>query len=81
MSRLFIAEKPELARAIACGLNGEYIKTSSYIKKGSDIITWAYGHILKLADPHDYNLKYEKWNLADLPFQIDEFKYIPIEKA
>lgn len=81
MSRLFIAEKPELARAIACGLSGEYIKTSSYIKKGSDIITWAYGHILKLADPHDYNLKYEKWNLADLPFQIDEFKYVPIEKS
>ena len=81
MSRLFIAEKPELARAIACGLNGECIKTSSYIKKGNDIITWAYGHILKLADPHDYNLKYEKWNLADLPFQIDEFKYIPIEKS
>lgn len=42
MMRLFIAEKPELARAIASALNGNEKKAKDYIIKGDNIITWAY---------------------------------------
>ena len=79
--RLFIAEKPELARAIANGMDGKQEKFDGYIKIGNDIITWAFGHILELCEPNEYDEKYNNWNLADLPFEINNFKYKPKEKS
>ena len=81
MGRLFIAEKPELARAIAKGLIGNESKGNGFIRKGNDTITWAFGHILELFKPDDYAEKYKKWNLEDLPFEIEKFKYKPIDKS
>lgn len=75
--RLFIAEKPELGRAIAEGLEGSYKSGKGYIQKGNDIVTWAFGHILELAKPEEYDEKYKLWKLEDLPFPIKEFKYLP----
>ncbi|RDU62115.1 DNA topoisomerase III [Helicobacter didelphidarum] len=75
--KLFIAEKPELGRAIATALHGIESKAKGYIQKGDNIITWAFGHILELAEPHIYNEKYQKWVFEDLPIQIDEFQYLP----
>ena len=46
--RLFIAEKPELARAIANDMDRKQEKFDGYIKIENDIITWAFGHILEL---------------------------------
>ncbi|TXK50303.1 toprim domain-containing protein, partial [Campylobacter helveticus] len=52
---LFIAEKPELARAIAEGLSGEIKERQrSHIIKGENIITHAFGHILELKKPELY---------------------------
>lgn len=79
--RLFIAEKPELARAIANGMDGKQEKFDGYIKIGNDIVTWAFGHILELCEPNEYDEKYNNWNLADLPFEINNFKYKPKEKS
>ncbi len=79
--RLFIAEKPDLAKAIASGLSGEnkqLPRNCGYIQKGNDIITWAFGHILELCEPHEYDEKYKKWNIEDLPIIIDHYKYRPI---
>lgn len=81
MARLFIAEKPELGRAIANGLSGTETRNNGYIKKGDNIITWAFGHILELYKPDDYNERYKNWDMADLPFDIKEFKYKPIQKS
>ncbi|QBL12748.1 DNA topoisomerase [Campylobacter helveticus] len=68
---LFIAEKPELARAIAEGLSGEIKERQrSHIIKGENIITHAFGHILELKKPELYNKAYEKWNLNDLPLNL-----------
>ncbi|TKX29178.1 DNA topoisomerase 3 [Campylobacter aviculae] len=75
--RLFIAEKPELGRAIAEGLDGNYKSGEGYIQKGDNIVTWAFGHILELAKPEEYNEKYKLWKLEDLPLPIKEFKYLP----
>ena len=76
--RLFIAEKPELAQAIASGIDGAYQKFNGYLKKGENIITWGFGHVLALATPDFYDERYKKWNLEDLPLKIDKFAYIPI---
>ena len=58
MGRLFIAEKPELARAIAKGLIGNESKGNGFIRKGNDTITWAFGHIIKRKR---YNRSYSLW--------------------
>ena len=81
--KLFIAEKPELGRSIAEAINAETKeKNKGYIIKGDSIITWAFGHILQLAEPEDYNQAYEKWNLESLPLKLPyPFRRIPIVSA
>jgi DNA topoisomerase-3 len=51
--RLFIAEKPSVAKAIA-GELGVTGKGDGYIECGSDTITWCFGHMLEQADPDAY---------------------------
>lgn len=82
MARLFIAEKPELARAIVAGMNGteQEFRNLGYIKKGDDFITWSFGHILELKTPDEVNQSYQKWNLNDLPLSL-KFIYKPKEKS
>ena len=42
---LYIAEKPELARAIVEGLGGG-TKRNGYYECGTDRVTWCFGHML-----------------------------------
>ncbi|EKA8520471.1 DNA topoisomerase 3, partial [Campylobacter coli] len=79
--KLFIAEKPELGRAIAEGLDGNYKSGEGYIQKGDNIVTWVFGHILELAKPEEYDEKYKLWKLEDLPLPIKEFKYLPKKES
>lgn len=64
--RLFIAEKPELARAIVAGLGGGR-RREGHFDCGDDQVTWCYGHMLKLLEPEDYDPRYGKWLMDDLP--------------
>ena len=75
--KLFIAEKPDLAKSIASVIDGNFERNDGYFIKGNNIITWAFGHILELAEPHLYDEKYKAWNLEDLPLDIKSFKYAP----
>ncbi|UUS62548.1 MULTISPECIES: DNA topoisomerase 3 [unclassified Acinetobacter] len=69
MSRLFIAEKPELAKAIAAQVSNSYTRNDGFFDcSNGDKVTWCFGHMLKLSDPEDYDSKYAKWNMNDLPF-------------
>lgn len=80
--KLFIAEKPELGRAIAEALSGTSQNNKTHIIKSDSIITWAFGHILKLAKPEDYNEAYKQWTLSSLPFALPyPFKRIPLPNA
>ncbi|HDY0773491.1 TPA: DNA topoisomerase III [Escherichia coli] len=69
--RLFIAEKPSLAKAIFEGLGGNpnTEKKNGYFQHGSDVVTWCFGHMLELCDPEDYDDKYTKWRFSDLPIK------------
>jgi DNA topoisomerase-3 len=51
--RLFIAEKPSVAKAIA-GELGETLKGDGFIQCGSDKVTWCFGHMLEQASPDEY---------------------------
>jgi DNA topoisomerase-3 len=64
--RLYIAEKPSMAAEIAkCLLNP--IRKEGYFETADGVVTWAVGHILQQADPVEYDEKYKKWRMEDLP--------------
>lgn len=61
--KIFIAEKPDIGKAIASYLwpKGDYKKQQGYFEADDVIVTWAYGHILRLATPEEYDEKYKFW--------------------
>ncbi|OSN00901.1 DNA topoisomerase III [Lonsdalea populi] len=66
--RLFIAEKPSLARAIADVLPKPHRRGEGYIACGQhDVVTWCVGHLLEQAQPDAYDPRYARWALDDLP--------------
>jgi len=64
--RLFIAEKPSLARAIADGL-GKGRKGNGCILCGNDTVTWCFGHLLEPCYPEEYKPEYASWRREHLP--------------
>ncbi|MDR9829612.1 DNA topoisomerase III [Vibrio sp. FNV 38] len=81
MSRLYIAEKPSLGRAIAAALPGPQKKGDGYIQCGGDIVTWCIGHLLEQVEPDVYDDRYKKWNLDDLPIVPSEWQLRPRKTA
>ena len=71
--RLFIAEKPSLAEAIAKGL-GSADKQRSCFVCGNDVVTWCYGHILEQFEPQEYDKKYNSWDIGLLPIIPDKWQ-------
>ena len=78
--RLVLAEKPsvgrELARVLNCTKQG-----NGYLEGKDSIGTWALGHLVTLADPEAYDVKYKSWNLEDLPMLPKQFKLVVIPKT
>ena len=64
--RLYIAEKPSMAREIAACLKNPK-KANGYIKTDEGVVTWLVGHVLKQSEPDAYDAKYKIWRLDDLP--------------
>jgi DNA topoisomerase-3 len=73
--RLFIAEKPSLARAIAEALPGPQKRVRSHIECGAgDVVAWCAGHILQMAPPESYSDAYRTWRLESLPITPRDWK-------
>ncbi|MFE4709435.1 DNA topoisomerase 3 [Paenibacillus sp. NPDC056722] len=77
MKTLIIAEKPDMGRNIAAAIEPKAKNHRSYLEGEQYIITWAIGHLIGLAEPDAYDVKYKKWNINDLPIIPDEFKLVP----
>ncbi|MFP1788450.1 DNA topoisomerase III [Lonsdalea quercina] len=76
--RLFIAEKPSLARAIADVLPKPHRRGEGYIACGQhDVVTWCVGHLLEQAQPDAYDPRYARWALDDLPIVPQKWRLQP----
>lgn len=67
-----IAEKPSVAREIASIL-GARSKREGYIEGNGYQVTWVFGHLCTLKEPHEYVPEWKRWSLADLPMIPDRF--------
>lgn len=74
--KLFIAEKPSMARELAKCLPEPHQRGNGCIRTGGGIVTWAYGHVLQQAEPQDYDPKYKRWNADDLPIIPQKWKLL-----
>ena len=77
--KLVVAEKPSVARDIAAVIGADN-NTNGVLRGNGYIVSSAVGHLVRLKKPEEYDSKYEKWNIADLPITPD-FEFLPIEKA
>ncbi|OPZ95041.1 MAG: DNA topoisomerase 3 [Firmicutes bacterium ADurb.Bin419] len=75
MKNLVICEKPKQAGDIAKVFQAKRKKSAGFYENDDLIISWMYGHILTLAEPHDYNERYKKWDLQLLPILPDKTKF------
>ncbi len=77
---LVIAEKPSVGRDLVRVLPGAFEKKGGkgeeYLEGPEHVVTWAVGHLVQLADPDEYDDKYKKWRMADLPIVPDRFKLV-----
>ena len=94
MKTLIIAEKPSVGRDIAGALDGVFQKRTladlspkakkatkdepTFLESDDYVIAWAVGHLVQLAEPEEYDEKWKKWRMADLPIvPPDGFKLVP----
>ena len=77
---LVLAEKPsvgrELAKVLNCTQGG-----NGYLMGQKYIVTWALGHLVTLAGPEDYDVKYKAWKMEDLPMLPKDLKLVVIKET
>ncbi|MFV0636347.1 DNA topoisomerase 3 [Mitsuokella sp. WILCCON 0060] len=72
--RLYIAEKPSVGRELAKCLRGPIARRDGYLMTKDGIVTWLFGHILRQAEPEEYDEKYKRWRAEDLPIIPQQWK-------
>ena len=76
--KLCITEKPSVAKDIAKIL-GANVRNDGYYSGGDYCVTWTFGHLCQLKEPHDYTDGWKRWSLGSLPMIPAKFgiKLIP----
>lgn len=64
--KVCIAEKPSVAKEIALIL-GASSRKDGYYEGNNYQVTWTFGHLCTLKEPHDYLPEWKRWNLTTLP--------------
>jgi DNA topoisomerase-3 len=73
---LVIAEKPSVGQDLARVLTGPFKKQEGFLEGPEEVITWAVGHLVQLAEPDAYDPKFKSWRMPDLPIVPDHFKLV-----
>jgi len=71
--KVCIAEKPSVAREIASVL-GATTKKNGYFEGNGYQVTYTFGHLCTLWEPHDYKPQWKSWSLDNLPMSPDKFQ-------
>ena len=71
--RVCIAEKPSVAKEIAEVL-GAKVRRNGYFEGNDYCVTWTFGHLCSLQEPHEYTEKWKFWNLSVLPMIPSSFR-------
>ena len=80
--RLFIAEKPSLARAIADVLPAPQQKGEGFIRAGNgDVVSWCIGHLLEQVPPEGYGEHLKRWQWSTLPILPEQWQLQPRSKT
>ncbi|MDR0803267.1 DNA topoisomerase 3 [Fluviicola sp.] len=69
---LCIAEKPSVAKDIA-EVIGARQRHDGFYEGNGYWVTWTFGHLCTLKEPHDYHEKWKYWKLEDLPIIPEKF--------
>jgi DNA topoisomerase III len=73
---LVIAEKPSVGQDLARVLQGPFQKKEGWLEGPDHVITWAVGHLVQLAEPDEYDAKFKRWRMEDLPIVPEHFKLV-----
>ena len=76
--KLCITEKPSVGKDIA-GILGATTRHDGYYEGNGYCVTWTFGHLCCLKEPHDYTPMWKRWSLGALPMIPPNFgiKLIP----
>ena len=77
--RLILTEKPSVASEFARALKAE--KHIGYYENRDTIITYCFGHLLRLCNPEEYNPDYKKWTIESLPISPLHYRYVELPEA
>ncbi|MEM9159665.1 MAG: DNA topoisomerase 3 [Verrucomicrobiota bacterium] len=74
--KVVLAEKPSVARDIAAHLGANQRK-NGWLEGNDWAVTWAFGHLVELQEPEDYDPQLKSWKLGNLPIIPDKFLLRP----
>ena len=74
MKTLVIAEKPSVARDIVDALPGSFENNDTSYESEDTIVTFAVGHLVELIAPEEYDDRFKRWRMDDLPIIPEEFR-------
>ena len=75
-----LAEKPSVARDIARVLGADK-RGTGYLQGNGYVVTWAIGHLVSLAEPHQINPQWRQWRLETLPILPDQWPLVVYERS
>jgi DNA topoisomerase-3 len=70
--KVCIAEKPSVAKEIA-EILGAKSRRDGYFEGNGYQVTWTFGHLCTLKEPHDYTVQWKRWDLRSLPMLPSKF--------
>ena len=79
--RLYIAEKPSVAREFANALHLNAKQKDGYMESEDAIVTWCVGHLITMSYPESYDISLKKWSMHTLPFLPVQWKYEVIDSV
>ncbi|EMI16251.1 DNA topoisomerase III [Rhodopirellula maiorica SM1] len=71
--KVILAEKPSVARDLASFLSAS-ARRDGFFEGGGYQVTWAFGHLVELKEPGDYDPALKRWTLESLPFIPEKFQ-------